>query len=380
MATTKMILTLARLLLHHGHQVVFFATETKQEYEKSYTGLGVPIQRLPIDYPNLRSYSFKRLWKFKNLRRLLQQKVNLDIDVLVTCNDTSVFTFPVVAYSKLKKIPTVYYQEGSLGLTTFNVKENLGKFLRRVKSYLFDAVVYRWYGLTFRWFYALGLDCDYVFVYGTIAKEYYEKFFPPECVKLIGSVMMDHAIQPRTLKPNLNNRIIYPLQISVKYTNPDSLAKEIIKIAITVTQQGYFLFIKSRKDFDEVDRILRTELSPLIESNQVQLQTEGDAVDLLDDFDAMLVASSTVAYYALLKGLPIIQLKYMDAGFELDFYQYGASIPIYHTEELPAALHHALHNENARESLFQGMEQAIKRHLYQLDGKSGERFVRELEK
>lgn len=378
-ATTKIILTLSNLLLKRGHQVQYFTVNQQNDLEQDYQHPQIPIIRLPLQIPQSTSFGTMRLTKYRNLRTLIQNKTQLNIDCLVTCNDTSPFTSALVLYSRICKIPTIYYQEGSLGVSTLSGKQNTLKFLRKAKSYLFDAVMYRRYGFQFHWFYALGLDCDYVFVYGTAAQKYYEKFFEPNQVKLVGSVMMDHAKTVTSLKSNTGNRILYPLQISVKFQSPESLAHEIVKIATTITQAGYWLLIKSRKDFDKVDAILRTELSDLLQSNQIQLQTEGDAVDLLDEVDGMIVASSTVAYYALLKGIPIIQLNYMDTGTELDFYQYGASIPVFNAQDLPAALHDALQNETKRIQLFQGMQQAIERHLYRLDGKSGERFVQAVE-
>lgn len=380
-ATTKTIVRLATLALDYGHEVVYYTGNQEEDFERDYSHSKIPIIHLPIPRMETSASFQKRLSRYRNLKILLQTKIVPNVDVVVACNDTSPFTFPIVAWARLFKIPTVYYQEGSLGFATLTARGNLLQFLRRAKSLWFDALYHRRFGLTFKWNYALGLNCDFVFAYGTMAKEYFLQFFPEDKVRVVGYVMFDKKSNMTTLKPNKSNRNIYPLQPSVRYSTPESIANEVVQIAKVVgVDLGFPIVIKSRMNFEKVDAILKDEFVKLPHEGRITLVSEGDAVDMLDDADAMLVVSSTVAYYALLKGLPILQLKYMDTGTDLDFYQTGASIPVYSSDELKMKLPLLLNDEDTRTKVYDGMQKAVERHLYKLDGKSGERFVKELEK
>ena len=216
-----------------------------------------------------------------------------------------------------------------------------------------------------------GISSEYACVYSAFkAESLVRNGKQPERIIITGNPLFDRLSQ-RSIDPYPRNRtILYAHQMLC-----EDFATEIAwwKALVQASQQvGAQLIFKMHPRSGLSEEQLRNFLDnpdPLT----VQIVPTGDVQDMIADAGVFVAACSASSYRALIDGVPIVQLEGLPTIYHLDLADYGAVLPVYTPDALADTFRAALDEPHTRLALQQGVDMAIKRHLYKLDGQATQR-------
>jgi hypothetical protein len=96
---------------------------------------------------------------------------------------------------------------------------------------------------------------------------------------------------------------------------------------------------------------------------------------MLQDVQVLVTICSTVAYHAMIHGVPVVTVSYLDPEREFDAYRYGGALNVTCRQGLSVAIQEAMENDEVRRGLHAGALRVIEDHLFRLDGGAANRIA-----
>ena len=109
--------------------------------------------------------------------------------------------------------------------------------------------------------------------------------------------------------------------------------------------------------------------------NLIEIVDQGDAVDLLSQARALLVATSTTAYHAIVAQIPLVVLDYYSEDVRFDVGSSAGATVVASSDMLESKLRKTLFDTEHRKSLSEGRSGLLREHLHQLDGHASLRIA-----
>lgn len=218
-----------------------------------------------------------------------------------------------------------------------------------------------------------GLSLDHACVYGAAqAEELAAQGTPSERLTITGNPLFDQ-LSPRPITAQPRGRtILYAHQLLC-----DDLMAEAAwwRALIGASEQLHAkLIFKVHPRAGLTPDRLRSLLGAYDEQ-AVQFVFTGDIQDMIAQADVFVAACSASAYRALVEGVPVVLLEGLPSPFRLDLTDYNAALRVDTPGELVTALGRALDDPQTRLHLQPGVDLAIERHLYRLDGGAARRMA-----
>ncbi len=94
-------------------------------------------------------------------------------------------------------------------------------------------------------------------------------------------------------------------------------------------------------------------------NRNVTLVKKGELSFWLRQCDVAIVTSSTTGMEACMFDIPLVEFNPTGNEIPVEYYNYGAAIPVRNASDLATAIHNALHDEGVREQLRQGRRRLI---------------------
>ena len=197
---------------------------------------------------------------------------------------------------------------------------------------------------------------------------------PAESIFVTGNPLFD-SLRPKPIDPEPRSRTILFAHQDFGYPgHRATLVRwwQAVAAAGRATQTKVIFKVHPRSSVGADD--LRRMLGNPSEED-VEFIHAGDVQDLVASAGVFVTAHSTAAYRALVEGVPVVLLDGLDPYDRLDLERDGAAVLARGPDEVVGAIRTALEDGTARVGLRAGVERAITRHLYRVDGRSSERVA-----
>lgn len=375
----------ARAILHAGHEARFFQFQLPGPHRVDtamYIGAEAPIQKITLPDWVVRWYP--RLFTLPGIlspaRRALSE-ARPDA-VIVTKDSFGVYKVVVhLCYSM--GVSTFVLQEGiswdSFSDKDLQMKVGIRDLFRRrysVTETLLSMIPHPLFRRR-----RIYMGTNYAAVFGTAMKEVLEKLGrDPSTIYVIGNPGYDRkypqGVQP--LRPQCTTALYAHQHIPLD-VDPFEHYADVIRICCK--ESGYKLIFKIHPRAElSPEQIQELGLQLGISRDQLVVEKDTPAEELFDRADVMLTYVSTMTYDALIQGMSVILLDYVNSRYRISR---GDADPCVHADtedDFRASLQH-LRDETAEERGRRSEErnQFLRYHLYEIDGQSGSRLCKAVE-
>jgi hypothetical protein len=370
----------ARACTAAGLEVCFVYVDIGPTWNPSledYSLAGTHIVQLPLK-ARLRGLPFPNplvlLYMFAELKGILP---GISFGALVTHLDDYGFGKLMCYWARRSAIPSIVLQEGMMlafgpgDVPGEEVKGrlSLGSAASRLVHHIpHDLFLYR----------KPYIYADYFCAYGDVGRREMERHGRlPETIFVVGNPSFDHVMRPES-PPAVRNKSRTIMYIE-QYIAEEKKELEFLEhLSMACCEEADDELIIKLHPSSTLKRIELVKALFHLEnwSRAVHVIDSGDAVDMLDGVDLVLLINSTVAYHAMVKGIPVITVNYLAKGFgEFDASRYGGALDVRTPQDLRKALCDALTNEVVRERLHRGANRVIDDHLFKLDGSASTRIA-----
>jgi hypothetical protein len=322
---------------------------------------------LPVSwYANTLNYTFQML---RGLREVLSNDLCRKFGVFATFIDSGWSPRLLTLACERQGIPNVLIQEG---MTIQHRKVNpprtvrsiAGRIVRRLRVLaaprLFDYV-------------EDGMHMQYACVYGPLqAESLIARGKPRENIIITGNPLFDTAIPKRIDAQPRSRTILYAHQtLSQDLDTEIAWWRALVKASLDIGANLIFkIHPRSVLSVAQIRDILG-----ICDDASVTFISNGDIQDMVAEVGVFVTACSTSAYRAMVEGVPIIVLEGLPTMYRFDLPDYGAALSVHQPGELPRVLQLALEDPQVRVGLQKGVNTAIERHLYRLDGQASRRVA-----
>jgi UDP-N-acetylglucosamine 2-epimerase len=227
--------------------------------------------------------------------------------------------------------------------------------LESCAPYMFAQYVCVWGEAMRRHLVKMGREDKSIFITGSPAFDNIKNRLSPRRYQT-GTVMY---VQQRMNMP-LDERIPFYSQI----------------INTVINELGYKLIFKLHPNsFTEIGSVKEIAKKHNIPDGRLEILDYGDAVELLHRVDAVMLATSTTAYHAVVAGVPLVILDYYSSSIHFEIGNTGGGAVVYNPEQLSDVLRKVMSDEIYRQQLYDKAGYLLDDHLFALDGQSVKRVV-----
>lgn len=326
---------------------------------------------LPVSwYANTPVYTVQM---FRGWRAMLRHNLRGKFGVFVTFIDGGWSPRLLSLACERQGIPTVLIQEGMTLQSTdaairrtprLMVMDVVRRMRERVAPELFQALEH-------------GMHTRYACVYGPLkAASLIACGKPQDDIFVTGNPLFDTVV-PRRIDA-------YPRSRTILY------AHEVLGHDLDAEARWWRALVQASRDIGAKLIFKMHPRSPFSESHicellnlapantAVQFVSSGDIQDMIADAGVFVTACSTSTYRALVEGVPAVVLQGVPAPYRIDLPDYGAALAVCRPDALAQTLRAALDAPDVRLGLQPGVDRAIERHLYRVDGQASHRVARVL--
>ena len=217
---------------------------------------------------------------------------------------------------------------------------------------------------------------QYVCVWGEAMRSHLVRMGRDEkSIYVTGSPAFDNIHNRLPLRTNRMDSVMYVQQrMNMPLEERIPLYSQVINTVIN--ELGYKLIFKLHPNsFSEFKTVKELAVKHKIPDGYLEVLDHGDAVELLDRVDAVLLATSTTAYHAAVAGVPIVILDYYSNSIRFGIGNTGGGAVVSKPKELPELLRKVMTNADYRQQLYDEAGRLIEEHLLALDGRSVKRVV-----
>ena len=280
-------------------------------------------------------------------------------------------------WARLCEIPSIVLQEGMMltlapGAEPRRDLEKRGT-LRAKASWLIRHVPHDLFRIRVPYVYA-----DYFCAYGEAGRrEIVRHGRLKETVFVVGNPSFDHVTglpEPIPVRKG-RNTLLYVQQDIVERGVELQFFEELAAICCDEADNHLVVKLHPHSLLNR-HALLQVLLTSEARARLLEVRDRGDAADMLEEVDVLLTVTSTTAYHALVRGVPVITVNYLTEGFgEFDAFEYGGVIDVRSPHDLRKAIYDAVTNEELRYRLHDGASRVIEQHLFRLDGGASDRIA-----
>lgn len=197
----------------------------------------------------------------------------------------------------------------------------------------------------------------------------------PGTIFVTGSPAFDHLTGRAPLRPPEHGRVLFAQQrMGMSWDERQPLYQHLIRV---VTQEvGCQLWFKLHPNsLGEAPMVRALVRAVGCSDSQCTVLEAGDAVDLLDQVDAIIVGTSTTSYHAAAAGVPVVFAEFHSQDLAVESGAGAGGVVAGKPDELADAVRRAVFDVGFRERLYTSSARWLEDHLSTFDGRASARVA-----